>query len=100
MPAHQKCPRESPVKRSLLVNSTSLTLRGLVLFFNPLDERVTRQVQLPLYYAGLTDQAWIREQESKARRFKLDSEHQVKLTATVPPRGVTWFVITARQGLR
>ncbi|MCL5096866.1 MAG: LamG domain-containing protein, partial [Candidatus Omnitrophica bacterium] len=73
----------------------NLKERGLVLFFNPLGERITSQFALPLYYTGLSKTAWIREQEGKAKPFKLNHDCRVELTVKLPPHGVTWFVISA-----
>ena len=71
--------------------------KGLVLFFNPLDQVVTRRFRLPLYYTGLTDTAWIREQEKPgAVACKLDRDCGADVSVTLPPRGVTWFVISDR----
>lgn len=78
----------------LLHVNPQLKERGLVLFFNPLDETLTRMVRLPLYYTGLSDTAWIREQEkTEAKLYKLDRDYSVEITVTLPPRGVTWFLI-------
>ena len=68
--------------------------KGLVLFFNPLEEPITRQVALPLYYTGLTESARIREQDGEAKTFRLGRDYGVAITVTLPPHGVTWFVIT------
>ena len=74
--------------------TAQLKEKGLVLFFNPLDETLTRQVRLPLYYTGLSDMAWIREQEQNAAQlYPLDRDYRVELAVTLPPRGVTWFLI-------
>ena len=37
--------------------------KGLAMFYNPTDKEMTRDIQLPLYYTGLTKTARIREQE-------------------------------------
>ena len=92
---HVKRPDGRDIDCLLHVNP-HLKEKALVLLFNPLGQRITSHVELPLYYTGLSETAWIREQEGEAKPYKLDSEHQVELTATLPPRGVTWFVITAR----
>jgi len=43
---------------------------------------------------GLTDTASIREQEkNEAKLYKLDRDYSVEVAVTLPPRGVTWFVI-------
>jgi hypothetical protein len=81
----------------LLHVNPQLEERGLVLFFNPLNVTLTRRVRLPLYYTGLSDTAWFREQENpEAKRFQLDRDYSVELTVSLPSRGVTWFVISDR----
>lgn len=80
----------------LLHVNPRLSEKGLVLFFNPLAETITREVRLPLYYTGLSEQAVIREQETgEAKSCSLDREYCVDITVTLPARGVTWYVITA-----
>ncbi len=74
--------------------------KGLVLFFNPLTESLTRTVRLPLYYTGLTDTAWIRERENEARPYKLSRDYDAELSVALPPRGVTWFVISDRNATK
>jgi hypothetical protein len=68
--------------------------KGLVMIFNPLNETLTRTVSLPLYYAGLSRTAWIREQDGEARSFPLSRDYRVEMTVTLPPRGAAWYVIT------
>ncbi len=81
----------------LMHANPQLPEKGLVLFFNPLGETITRTVRLPLYYTGLGATAWIREQEGTRQRYELDREYNVALTVTLPPRGVTWFVVTGEE---
>lgn len=67
--------------------------KGLALFFNPLDEPITRKIRLPLYYTGLTEKASIREKEGRARRYRLERDFCVELEVTLPAKGYTWYVI-------
>ena len=67
--------------------------KGLALFFNPTDQPITREIELPLYYTGLTDVAQIREQEGKSVQYNLDSNRRVRLNVTIPANGYTWYVI-------
>lgn len=67
--------------------------KGLAMFFNPTDEVITRTIQLPLYYTGLTDKAMIREQEGKAVSYKLNRDYTVELTVKIPAKGYSWYVI-------
>jgi hypothetical protein len=80
---------------SILHVNPQLDEKGLVVFFNPKFEVVTRNVTLPLYYTGLGETARIREQEGKARTYKLGRDYSVEMNVALPPRGVSWFVISA-----
>ena len=67
--------------------------KGFIMVFNPTDEPVTRTIDIPLYYTGLTKSAKISEQDGKARTFKLDREYKVMLTVTIPANGYNWYVV-------
>lgn len=71
----------------------NLPEKGLAVFYNPTGETITREWQLPLYYTGLTRKAQIREQEGAERAVSLDREYKAKINISVPPGGLTWFVI-------
>ena len=71
----------------------NLPERGLAVFFNPLSEPITRTIRLPLYYTGISRRALIREQDGRARRYRLDNDHSVVLTVTIPANGYTWYVV-------
>ena len=89
---HVRRPDGRDIDMMLHVNPR-LPQKGLAIFFNPLNEPMTREVTLPLYYTGLTSSAMIREQEGEAVEYKLDSRFEIVLTVTLPPRGVSWYVI-------
>ncbi|MBL7762101.1 MAG: alpha-galactosidase [Chitinophagaceae bacterium] len=68
-------------------------IKGLVMLYNPLKERITRTIKLPLYYTGLTTTASIREKENAARKYTLNRNYEIDLSFTIEPEGYTWFVI-------
>jgi hypothetical protein len=70
-----------------------LPQKGLAVVYNPLDNEVSGKVTLPLYYAGLTTVAKIREREGPGRSYVLDRLFRVEVPVRVPARGVSWFVI-------
>jgi hypothetical protein len=76
----------------LHVNS-SLKQKGLVMLYNPSKERITRTIQLPLYYTGLTATANISEQGGTAKKYTLNRNYEVVLRFTIDPEDYTWFVI-------
>lgn len=67
--------------------------KGLAVFYNPLDEPITRNIKLPLYYTGLDKVAKIREQEGTPKKYTISRDWSVNLEVTIPANGYTWFVI-------
>jgi hypothetical protein len=69
--------------------------RGLAMVFNPLDHAVHRDLELPLYYTGLTTAVQVREQEGPPQLRPLDARQWLTLPVQLPARGRTWFVFAA-----
>ncbi len=67
--------------------------RALAMVFNPLQETVKRTLRLPLYYAGLTDTATVREREGNPMPYQLDRDYSITLEIEMTPQSATWFVI-------
>ncbi|NCC10694.1 MAG: hypothetical protein EOM31_09365 [Bacteroidia bacterium] len=68
-------------------------IKGLALFFNPTAEPMDRQIDLPLYYTGLTHKVSVREKEGRIRSLDLDAHAKVKLDVHIPANGYTWYVL-------
>lgn len=67
--------------------------KGLLMVFNPLDRVVTREIEVPLYYTGLTDKAMIAREDGPGEEHSLSRDYQVKLKVEVPANGYSWYVI-------
>lgn len=67
--------------------------KGLLMVFNPLDEKITRKIKIPLYYTGLTGQVTIAEKENKPVLYQLNRNYQLEYEVTVSPQSYNWFVI-------
>ncbi|KAB7732521.1 alpha-galactosidase [Rudanella paleaurantiibacter] len=67
--------------------------KGLAILFNPLKEPITRTIQLPLYYTGLTGKARIRVGEGKPRVYPLNGQHEATVTLEMAPESMTWLLI-------
>jgi hypothetical protein len=70
-----------------------LKTKGLVMLYNPLKQKITRTITLPLYYTGLTDKAFIREKEGAPVQYALSREYSVRLKMTLQPESYTWLAI-------
>ena len=66
--------------------------KGMLLVFNPTDVAVTKTLEVPLKYAGLTTSATIREQEGEPHEYALSRDAVVRLPVAVPANGYTWFI--------
>lgn len=71
----------------------ALEEKGMIVFFNPLDEDITRTVNVPLYYTGLSDSAVIARFGKDEAVYKLNRDYTVKLTFTVPANDYVWFTV-------
>lgn len=77
----------------ILHANPALPVKGFVMLYNPLKEKITRTIKLPLYYTGLTTTASIREKEGKKTVVSLDKKNEIELTFTIEPENYTWFAI-------
>jgi hypothetical protein len=71
----------------------NLKTKGLVMLYNPLKESITRTINLPMYYAGLTKQLSIAEKGKNKVGKTLDRNYQVPFTFTLAAESYSWFVI-------
>ncbi|QVL30719.1 hypothetical protein KIH39_17915 [Telmatocola sphagniphila] len=67
--------------------------RGLAMFYNPLESEMVRNIQLPLYYTGLTGKAVIYFADGKKQEVSIASDGSATIRATIPAHGRTWVLI-------
>jgi len=70
-----------------------LKQKGLVMLFNPTKEKITRKIKLPLYYAGLSTTATVKEKDKLARKYSLNRNYEIELTVTIEPENYTWLTV-------
>ena len=67
--------------------------KGLMMLYNPLKQKITRTIKVPLYYTGLTNTATFIERGVKKTTRKLNRDFTANLTFTINPESYTWFVV-------
>jgi hypothetical protein len=67
--------------------------KGFLMFYNPTNQAVTRTLQVPLYYTGLTDTAQVSPEDGAAQQIKLNRDYRAAIAVTVPAHGSTWVTI-------
>jgi hypothetical protein len=89
---HLRRPDGRDLDYSLHVNP-NLKEKGLVMVYNPTDKKIEKDIQLALYYTGLTQVAKIREKEGDLTSYKLKRDYSVAVPVNLGPKSNTWFVI-------
>ncbi|MCB0852960.1 MAG: hypothetical protein KDD63_12110, partial [Bacteroidetes bacterium] len=75
----------------LLVNPDAKE-KGALVVFNPLNEDVSKNLEIPLYYTGLTDKTIVVDALGKRRKYRLGRDFKVKLSVTIPAgKWGVWF---------
>ena len=62
------------------------------MLYNPLKRKITRTIQLPLYYTGLTQTATLSRRVNKAGSAA-NGKHEAAFTFTLEPESYTWYLI-------
>ncbi|HTE30000.1 MAG TPA: hypothetical protein VK666_06485, partial [Chryseolinea sp.] len=73
--------------------SSTLPQKGMLLLYNPTKEKITRMIQVPLYYTGLTSTAVLKEKGEVKKTYKLDRQYQIALTFELDAEAYSWYVI-------
>jgi hypothetical protein len=71
----------------------NLKEKGFLLVFNPTDNTIKKKIKVPLYYAGLTNEAFVREQEGSPSSYKLNRAYEIEIEVEVKPNWYNWYVI-------
>lgn len=77
----------------LLHVNPKLKSRGMLMLYNPLKEKMTRTIKVPLYYTGLTSVAKLKEKGKTAKSYTLNRNYEIEYTCTLAPESYTWVVI-------
>jgi hypothetical protein len=67
--------------------------RALVVVFNPTENLVSTELILPLYYAGISDEALISREGGDFVKYILARDYTVKVNFDLKAYGITWFLI-------
>ncbi|WP_341224392.1 alpha-galactosidase [uncultured Arcticibacterium sp.] len=74
------------------VNS-QLAQKGLVMLYNPLPRAIEKNINLPLYYTGLVDNAKVKLNGGEATFHALNRDYSIDYKVTIPAQAYVWLVI-------
>ncbi len=67
--------------------------KGLLMIYNPLNEPITRTLNIPVYYTGLKNKANVKEQEGSSKTVLITRDYKINLTVKIPAKGYQYFTI-------
>ncbi len=70
-----------------------LKTKAFIMLYNPLREKITRTIKVPLYYSGMTTTATVSEKGLNAKKYLLNRNYEIELTFSIDPESYTWFVV-------
>lgn len=69
--------------------------KALAFLYNPLMEDITREIRVPLHYAGLSGRALVSIGGATATALPLDASQTATLQVTIPAQSHLWLLFTA-----
>lgn len=67
--------------------------KGILMVYNPLDEKVTRKITLPLYYTGLKDHAIVQIEDGSPMQYLIDRDYNIDIEISVSANSYRWVLI-------
>ena len=65
--------------------------KGMLMLYNPLEEQITREIRIPVYYTGLSSKIQLTDMNGKAKSYKIDRDYYITLNVTLPAKGTAWY---------
>jgi hypothetical protein len=67
--------------------------KGLLMLFNPLSVPIQKEIEIPVYYTGLSKRVKIGEKDGKMKTYPISRDYVVSLPVTIPANSYTWFIL-------
>lgn len=67
--------------------------RGMLLVWNPGDQDVTEDLDVPLYFSGLRGKASVTDSRGSTTQVKLNGQGVGRFKVTVPKHGMAWYEV-------
>ncbi|MCH5719062.1 hypothetical protein [Niabella hibiscisoli] len=64
-----------------------------MMLYNPTDQKIEKDIKIPLYYTGLTQTARIREKEGPAKSYSLNRNYETTIKVVLAPNSYSWWQV-------
>ena len=63
------------------------------MLYNPLEEPITRELKIPVYYTGLSETVEVADQEGSVKTYPINRDYEIGLKVTIPAKGYQFFIL-------
>ncbi len=69
------------------------TEKGLLMLYNPLEELITRELTVPVYYTGVHERVMLEKEDGTTMKLPVSRDYTIKLKVTIPAKGTAYYVL-------
>ena len=63
------------------------------MLYNPLKDKITRTLDIPVYYTGLAKIATVCSSNGVTKKYKINRDYKITLDVSLPSEGYDWYTI-------
>lgn len=67
--------------------------KGLLMLYNPLNVTITRNINVPVYYTGLSSKTLVEDSQGKVKSVLINREYEITLNVTIHAKGYTYYIL-------
>lgn len=67
--------------------------KGFLMLYNPLEKPIKFELNVPVYYSGLSNKVQVAEQEGVAKSYTINRDYMITLSVTIPAKGYQYYVL-------
>ena len=67
--------------------------KGLLMLFNPLNTPIKKEIEIPVYYTGLSEKVKISGQEGKMKIYSVSRDYTIRLKVSIPAKGYGYWIL-------
>jgi hypothetical protein len=63
------------------------------MLYNPMNEAITREIKVPVYYTGLHDEVVLQNQNGTSEKIKVNRDYEITINVTIPANRTQYLVL-------
>ncbi|WP_423126987.1 hypothetical protein [Gaoshiqia sp. Z1-71] len=67
--------------------------KGFIMLYNPLNEEIIRNINVPIYYTGLSSKVNVTSSQGITKTYRISRDYEIPLQVNIPARGYTYYIL-------